>query len=141
MRLLDLIPKAAVAALALAALLAGTSTGRQAGVALAAESAAQTKTPIGFSGGLTHFKNQAPVLYLRFHDLTQVPADTVRFLVDLGPGNDKKAITETGHFHPGVTIERSYQLGSHQHSGPAPAGPQFTVEYVHFTDGTCWQAN
>jgi hypothetical protein len=141
MRLLDSIPKAAVAAIALAALLAGTSTGRQGGVALAAESAAQTKTPIAFSVGLSHFKSQAPVLYLKFHNLTQVPADTVRFLVDLGPGNDKKTITETGHFHPGVTIERTYQLVRHQHSGAAPAGPQVTVEYVHFTDGTSWQAN
>jgi hypothetical protein len=142
MRLLELLPKTAVAALALAALLAGTSTGRQAGVALALSSAVQTTTPMGFSGGLTAFKNQEPVLYLQFHNLTQVPADAVRFLVDFGPGKEKKTITETGDFHPGITIARTYRLGSHQQSGPvAPAGPQFAVAYVHFTDGTSWQTN
>jgi hypothetical protein len=133
------IPKFAVTAIALAALLAGTGTARQGGVALAAEATAQSKTPVAFSVGLTHSKSQAPVLYLKFHNLTQVPADTVRFLVDLGPGNDKKTITETGHFHPGVTIERTYRLGHHEHTGPSPAGPQAVVEYVHFIDGTSWQ--
>ena len=139
MHLPDSTSKLAVAAVALAALLAGTSTGARVGAALAAESAVQSKAPIAFSIGLNHSKNQIPILRLAFHNLTQVPADSVRFLVDLGPGNDKKTITETGHFHPGVTIARTYRLGHHEHVGPTPAGPQASVEYVHFIDGTSWQ--
>jgi hypothetical protein len=75
-------------------------------------------------------------LYHRFTNLGQVPADVVRFTVNLGRGNEPQTIVDTGTFAPGIGIDREHDLASYSSQIP----PDCVVSYVHFTDGTSWTA-
>lgn len=75
-------------------------------------------------------------LYHRFTNLGPVPADVVRFTVNLGRGNEHQTITETGTFAPGIGIDRMHDLASYSAQVP----PDCVISYVHFTNGTSWTA-
>jgi hypothetical protein len=74
--------------------------------------------------------------YHRFTNTTGVPADVIRFTVNVGSGDKSQTVTEMGTFSPGVGIDREDTFAA---SSP-PMIPSCTVTYVHFTDGTSWTA-
>jgi hypothetical protein len=75
-------------------------------------------------------------LYHRFTNVRPVPADVVRFTINLGRGNEAQTITDTGTFAPGIGIDREHDLAWYSSKMP----PNCVVSYVHFTDGTSWTA-
>ena len=111
------------------------------GASYALAAAAPVPSPLVFTGSrVSHAKaSLSPVLYVHYTNKGSVTADEVRFTADLGPGNTPQTFVAKGAFAPGVSIAHTYPLAAHAHQG-TPAVPKVSVQFVHFADGTTWQA-
>jgi hypothetical protein len=125
------------AALAFATFSGGATPGAWGSVALAQSAPA----PVSLSGcHVTHSKGSAnPTFHVQYMNNGKVAVDEIRFTTDFGSGNKPRTFTDKGTFAPGTMIMRSFNLAAHSHVG-IPSKPRCTLQYVHFSDGTSWDA-